>query len=164
MGSYLPLPNVDILVSRSSKLTLFSCFFTDDKNEGDLRSEKEACCNGVDEAWQEIGEKYNDDDDEKKDISSAVLVFYRRCLLEIAQVPSVIKYLNDRKETITPSAKFSWIISNSLASQSTRLPQILTPLDQYLWTNQTHDRQGENVKEVQLKLKTIHTISPYHRV
>jgi len=163
-SSYLPLPKVDILVSRSSKLTLFSCFFADDKNEGALRSEKEACCNGVDEAWQDISEKYKDDDDEKKDISSAVQVFYRRCLLEIAQVPSVIKYLYDRKETITPSAKFSWIISNSLASQSTRLPKMSTPLDQYLWTNQTHDRQGDNVNELQLKLQTIHTISPYHKV
>jgi len=143
-------------------LTLFSCFFADDKNEAGLRSEKEACCNGVDEAWQEMHENYNDYDGEKKDIPSAVL--HRRCLLEIAQVPLVIKYLYHRKETITPSAKFSWIISNSLASQSTRVPEISTPLDQYLWTNQTNIRQDDNDNEVQSKLKTIRTISPYHKV
>ena len=185
----LPLPKVDILVSTSYKVTLYSCFFIDDIVEADLGSGKDACCKGVVEAWRKVDDIYNnsnnsivtnnDDDDGKKDSASDTLL-HRRCLLEIAQVPSVVSDLlttlenndnndsNDGKENVTPlSAKFSWIVSNSIMipSESTTRQETTskTSLKQYMWTNQSHDRQKDSYNEVKLQLQPIQTISPYHK-
>jgi hypothetical protein len=183
----LPLPKVDILVSTTYKVTLYSCFFMDDIVEADLKSGKDACCKGVIEAWQKVDDIYNsnnsiitnnDDDDGKEDSASDALL-HRRCLLEIAQVPSVVSDLlttlenndnndsNDGKENITPSAKFSWIVSNSIiiSSESTTRQETTskTSLKQYMWTNQSHDRQKDSSNEVKLQLQPIQTTSPYHK-
>lgn len=188
--SSLPLPKVDILVSTSSKVALYSCFFTDDNIvEADLKSGKEGCCNGIVEAWQKVDDIYNsnnsintnndDDDDENKDSASDTLL-HRRCMLEIAQVPSVVSDLlttlknndnsdpNDGKENITPSAKFSWIVSNSIiiSPESTTRQETTstTSLKQYMWTNQSHYQQKDSNNEVKFQLQPIQTISPYHKL
>lgn len=138
------LPAVEILVSFSSTATLYSCF-VEKIDEANTVTVKEACCNGVAQAWDKTGEK--DANHETNDRT-----IHQSCLSEIAQVPPSTLSITSPSGNPEDTAKFVWIVSAS----NQNLDDSRIPLKQYITAIGSDGSSGE--------YQPVQTITPYHKI
>ena len=184
------LNNILVSTSIASNTIIYSCFFTtnDSDNNNDIndnavpRSKKCACCKGIANAREQLfgldgasdNDKDNDNNNQNDNISDAdneAILLYQRCVLEVAQVPSVAININNNNNETIASANFSWTVpaTTTLAKQSKVLLKSATmTTSQFISTNHySHGNDDDNDdnrhgNNDMLQLQTIQTISPYH--